>query len=321
MSRAQGPRAERGDATVANVAGHRQPVAWSGAAPSEVAPQRPAAPIPARVGIGLRAEHYHEVVTTRPAVAWLEVHSENYFGEGGAPHYYLEQVRRDYPLSLHGVGLSLGSADVLNRTHLGKLKALIQRYEPGLVSDHLSWSSVDGNYLNDLLPLPYLEETLRHVTERVMQAQEFLGREILIENPSSYLQYRHSDMGEAEFLAELSMRSGCGILLDVNNIYVSASNHGFNAQTYLRTLPPARVREIHLAGHTVNRYPEGEILIDTHNARVCDAVWALYRDALAHVGPVPTLIEWDTDLPALSVLLDEARQAEAIQEKTLARVA
>ena len=277
--------------------------------------------IPARAGIGLRAEHYREVVATRPAVGWFEVHSENYFGDGGAPHHYLEQVRRDYPLSLHGVGLSLGSADALNRVHLEKLKALIQRYEPGLVSDHLSWSSVDGRYLNDLLPLPYTEETLRHVTERVAQTQEFLGRELLIENPSSYLQYRHSDMGEAEFLAELSARSGCGILLDVNNIYVSASNHGFDAQAYLRAIPPTRVREIHLAGHTVNRYPEGEILIDTHNARVCDAVWALYRDALAHVGPVPTLIEWDTDLPALSVLLDEARKAETIQEKTLALVA
>jgi len=286
-----------------------------------VVPQRPTAPIPARAGIGLRAEHYREVITTRPAVAWLEVHSENYFGEGGAPHYYLEQARRDYPLSLHGVGLSLGSADALNRTHLGKLKALIQRYEPGLISDHLSWSSVDGKYLNDLLPLPYLEETLRHVTERVMQTQEFLGREILIENPSSYLQYRHSDIGEAEFLAELSARSGCGILLDVNNLYVSASNHGYDAKAYLRAIPPARVREIHLAGHTVNRYPEGEMLIDTHNARVCDAVWALYRDALAHVGPAPTLIEWDTDLPALSVLLDEAHRAEAIQEQALARVA
>ena len=287
----------------------------------DVAHKRPAAPIPARAGIGLRAKHYREVVATRPPVGWFEVHSENYFGAGGPPHYYLEQVRRNYPLSLHGVGLSLGSADELNRTHLEKLKALIQRYEPGLVSDHLSWSSVDGRYLNDLLPLPYTEESLRHVAARVSAAQDFLGREILIENPSSYLQYRHSDMGEAEFLAELSVRSGCGILLDVNNIHVSASNHGFDAQAYLRAIPPARVREIHLAGHTVNQYPEGEILIDTHNACVCDAVWALYRDALTHVGPVPTLIEWDTDLPALSVLLDEARKAEAIQEKTLALVA
>ena len=180
---------------------------------------------------------------------------------------------------------------------------------------------MDGRYLDDLLPLPYTGESLRHVAAHVSAAQDFLGREILIENPSSYLQYRHSDMGEAEFLAELSARSGCGILLDVNNIYVSASNHGFDAQAYLRAIPPARVREIHLAGHTVNRYPEGDILIDTHNARVCDAVWALYRDALAHVGPVPTLIEWDTDLPALSVLLDEAHKAETIQEQALALVA
>ena len=223
----------------------------------DAAHTRIAAPIPARAGIGLRAEHYREVVATRPAVGWFEVHSENYFGDGGAPHHYLEQVRRDYPLSLHGVGLSLGSADELNRTHLEKLKALIQRYEPGLVSDHLSWSSVDGRYLNDLLPLPYTGESLRHVAAHVSAAQDFLGREILIENPSSYLQYRHSDMGEAEFLAELSARSGCGILLDVNNIYVSASNHGFDAQAYLRAIPPTRVREIHLAGHTVNRYPEG----------------------------------------------------------------
>ncbi len=277
--------------------------------------------IPARAGVGLRAAHYREVVATRPPVGWFEVHSENYFGAGGAPHHYLERVRRDYPLSLHGVGLSLGSADALNRAHLEKLKALIQRYEPGLVSDHLSWSSVDGRYLNDLLPLPYTGESLRHVAERVSEAQDFLGREILVENPSSYLQYQHSDRGEAEFLAELSARSGCGILLDVNNIYVSASNHGFDAQAYLRAIPPARVREIHLAGHTLNRYPEGDILIDTHNTRVCDAVWTLYGAALRHVGPVPVLIEWDTDLPSLSVLLDEAHKAEAIKNHALAHVA
>lgn len=282
---------------------------------------RCAAPIPARAGIGLRAEHYREVVTTRPAVAWFEVHSENYFGAGGPPHYYLERVRRDYPLSLHGVGLSLGSADALNRNHLEKLKALVARYEPGLVSDHLSWSAVDGRYLNDLLPLPYTEETLRHVAARVDEAQEYLGRELLIENPSSYLEYRHSDIAEAQFLAELAARSGCGLLLDVNNVYVSAANHDFDARGYLRAIPAARVREIHLAGHTVNRYDDGEILIDTHNARVCDAVWALYREALTRLGPVPTLIEWDTDLPALAVLLDEARRADAIRETTLDRVA
>lgn len=281
-------------------------------------PARVAAPIPASAGIGLRAEHYRDVLATRPPVGWFEVHSENYFGAGGPPHHYLEQVRRDYPLSLHGVGLSLGSADPLNRAHLDKLKALARRYEPGLVSEHLSWSSVDGHYLNDLLPLPYTDETLRHVARHVTEAQELLGRELLVENPSSYLQYRHSDIAEAQFLAELSARSGCGILLDVNNVYVSAVNHGFNAQAYLCAIPAARVREIHLAGHTVNRYDDGEILIDTHNARVCDAVWALYREAVQHVGARPVLIEWDTDLPALSVLLDEAHQAETIQEQTLA---
>lgn len=282
---------------------------------------RCAAPVPARAGIGLRAEHYREVVTSRPAVGWFEVHSENYFGAGGAPHHYLELVRRDYPLSLHGVGLSLGSADAFNRVHLAKLKALVERYEPGLVSDHLSWSSVDGRYLNDLLPLPYTEETLRHVAARVTEAQDCLGRELLIENPSSYLEYRDSDIAEAQFLAELSQRSGCGLLLDVNNVFVSATNHNFDARAYLRAIPAARVREIHLAGHSVNRYDDGEILIDTHNARVCDAVWALYHEALALTGPVPTLIEWDTDLPALAVLLDEARRADTVQEATLARVA
>jgi len=283
--------------------------------------ERAGAAIPARAGIGLRAGHYREVVASRPAVGWFEVHSENYFGAGGPPHRYLEQVRRDYPLSLHGVGLSLGSADALNRAHLNKLKALIARYEPGLISDHLSWSSVDGRYLNDLLPLPYTGETLRHVSARVAEVQEYLGRELLIENPSSYLEYRHSDIAEAQFLADLSERSGCGILLDVNNVYVSAANHGFDAHTYLRTIPAGRVREIHLAGHTVNRYDDGEILIDSHNARVCNAVWALYRETLALTGPRPTLIEWDTDLPALSVLLDEACRADAFQETARARVA
>lgn len=275
---------------------------------------RIAAPIPASAGIGLRAEHYREVVETPPPVGWLEVHSENYFGDGGAPLEYLEKARRHYPVSLHGVGLSLGSSDELNRRHLEKLRALIGRIEPGLVSDHLSWSSVDGIYLNDLLPLPYTEEALRHVARRVEQAQDFLGRQLLIENPSSYLRYRHSTIPEWEFISEVARISGCGILLDVNNIYVSAVNHGFDAMEYLRAVPAGMVREIHLAGYTVKSYPEGQILIDTHNARVADAVWALYRAAIERLGPRPTLIEWDTDLPALEVLLDEARQADAIME-------
>lgn len=270
--------------------------------------------IPARAGIGLRAEHYREVIETLPSAAWLEVHSENYFGAGGAPLAYLEKARQHYPVSLHGVGLSLGSSDELNPRHLQKLKALIERIEPGLVSDHLSWSSVDGRYLNDLLPLPYTEEALRHFTQRVQQAQEFLGRELLIENPSTYLQYTHSTIPEWEFLTEVAERSGCGILFDINNLYVSASNHRFDASTYLRALPARKIREIHLAGFSVNRYADGEMLIDTHSARVADEVWALYRQAIEKLGSIPSLIEWDAELPPLAVLLDEARKADEILE-------
>lgn len=282
---------------------------------------RAASPIPARAGIGWRAAHYQELIDTRPDIGWIEVHSENYFGAGGAPLHYLEQARALYPLSLHGVGLSLGSADDLNRDHLTKLKALIERFEPGLVSDHLSWSSIGGTYLNDLLPLPYTEESLNHFVAHVREAQDFLKREILIENPSSYLTFRHSTIPEAQFLAEVATRSDCGILLDVNNIHVSATNHGFDAHQYLNTLPATRVREIHLAGFTLNRTAEGEILIDSHSARVADAVWDLYRLAIEHLGARPTLIEWDTDIPALAVLRDEATKADRIRESVHAAAA
>lgn len=278
-------------------------------------------PIPPRAGIGLRAEHYRETVETLPPVGWLEAHSENYFGDGGAPLEYLEQARAHYPISLHGVGLSLGSSDELNRRHLHKLKGLIDRIEPGLVSDHLSWSSVDGIYLNDLLPLPYTEEALHLFTRRVEQAQDFLGRELLVENPSSYLRYEHSTIPEWEFISEVAKVSGCGILLDVNNVYVSATNHDFDARRYLRAIPAGKVREMHLAGFTVNRHPEGDILVDTHNAPVADEVWKLYRQAVEKLGNIPTLIEWDTDLPPLEVLLDEARKADAILEAAHAVVA
>ena len=268
-------------------------------------------PIPARAGIGLRAPHYREMLETRPAAGWLEAHSENYFGDG-PPLYYLERLRGHYPLSLHGVGLSLGSTDPLDRRHLQKLKALIERFEPGLVSDHLSWSSVGGTYLNDLLPLPYTEESLALFSARVREAQDFLGRELLIENPSSYLQYRHSTIPEAEFLSELVRTSGCGLLLDVNNVYVSATNHGFDALRYLHAIPAAAVKEIHLAGFSVNRYEDGEILIDTHGARVAPQVWTLFSAALQRLGKVPTLIEWDSDIPGLAVLLDEMHHADTI---------
>lgn len=277
--------------------------------------------IPARAGIGLRAEHYDAVLEDRPPVGWLEVHSENYFGAGGKPLDYLERIRAHYPLSLHGVGLSIGSTDPLDRQHLAKLKDLMRRFEPTLVSEHLSWSSVGGRYLNDLLPLPYTEEALYHMIARVAQVQDALSRPILIENPSSYLQYVESAIPEWEFLAVLAERTGCGVLLDVNNIYVSARNHGFDASAYLRAIPRHLVREIHLAGFTVNRFDGGEILVDTHDRPVWPAVWALYRQAVQRFGPVPTLIEWDTDLPELAVLVDEARRADAILEERHARAA
>ena len=270
--------------------------------------------IPAQAGIGLRPPHYIEILETRPPVGWLEAHSENYFGAGCKLLYYLEQIRAHYPLSLHGVGLSLGSTDVLNTQHLDRLKALIQRFEPALVSEHLSWSSIGGRYLNDLLPLPYTEEALAHLVRRVSQVQESLGRQLLIENVSSYLQYTESTIPEWEFITPLIERSGCGLLLDVNNIYVSACNHGFDPGIYLQTIPPAAVQEIHLAGFTINRFEDGEMLIDTHNQRVYPQVWALYRQAVRRVGSIPTLIEWDTDLPTLDVLVDEARQADRIAE-------
>ena len=277
--------------------------------------------IPARAGIGLRAEHYDAVLEMRPPVGWLEVHSENYFGAGGKPLDYLERIRAHYPLSLHGVGLSVGSTDPLDRRHLAKLKNLIERLEPALVSEHLSWGSVGGRYFNDLLPLPYTDEALYHMIARVAQVQDVLGRPILIENPSSYLQYVESAIPEWEFLAVLAERTGCGVLLDVNNIYVSARNHGFDASAYLRAIPRHLVREIHLAGFTVNRFDGGEILIDTHNRPVWPAVWALYRQAVRRFGQIPTLIEWDTELPELAVLVDEARRADAILEERHARAA
>jgi uncharacterized protein (UPF0276 family) len=282
---------------------------------------RPHGPIPPRGGIGLRAEHYRELVERRPPLAFVEVHSENYFGAGGAPLYFLEQARAHYPLSLHGVGLSLGSSDPLNPEHLRKLKTLIQRFEPALVSDHLSWSSVGGEFFNDLLPLPYTEESLAHFSARVAQAQDFLGRELLIENPSSYLQYTESAIPEWEFFGEIARASGCGLLLDVNNIYVSSQNHGFDAYRYLQALPAAAIKEIHLAGYTVNRYPEGEMLIDSHNALVSEPVWELYAQAIRQFGPRPTLIEWDSDLPPLDTLLGQAAQADTILARETADAA
>jgi len=270
--------------------------------------------IPARAGIGLRAPHHEALLADRPDVGWLEAHSENYFGDGGAQIEYLSRLCEHYPLSLHGVGLSLGSTDELDRGHLRRLKRLVDHFDPALVSEHVSWGSVGGVHMNDLLPLPYTWEAVHHVARRVADVQDALGRQILLENVSSYLQYTVSELSEWDFLAALVRESGCALLLDVNNVYVSARNHGFDARDYLAGVPRGAVREIHLAGHTVNRHGDREILIDTHSTHVCDAVWDLYDLAIRDHGPVPTLVEWDADIPALEVLVAEARAADLRRE-------
>jgi len=269
-------------------------------------------PIPAKAGIGLRFPHHAAVLDTLPDIAWLEVHTENYMG-GGQPIAYLEMIRAHYPISLHGVGLSLGSAEGLDVAHLERIGEVARRIEPALVSEHLSWSVVDGLYIADLLPLPMTEEALDIVCRHVDQTQAYLRRRILVENPSSYLRWRHSTIPEWEFLAAVASRTGCGILCDVNNIYVSAANHGWDPLVYLAELPPAAIGEIHLAGHSVRELGGGRVLrIDDHGSRVIPAVWGLYAAALARFGAVPTLIEWDTDIPELGVLIGEASRAETL---------
>ena len=273
--------------------------------------------IPVRAGIGLRAPHFDAVLEQLPDVGWFEVHSENFFGLandhlGGKPLTYLERVREHYPISLHGVGLSLGSSDPLNLSHLKKLKQLITDIEPGLISEHLSWSSIDGRYFNDLLPMPYTEEALAHMVNRVAMTQEILGREILVENASSYLEFSSSTIPEWEFIVSLAQQSGCKILLDVNNIYVNAMNHGFDPLLFVQSVPAELVAEIHLAGHTVKTFDEGVLRIDTHDQPICEAMWDFYAATVARIGDLPALIEWDSHLPALNVLLAEAGRADEI---------
>jgi len=264
--------------------------------------------LPVAAGIGLRAPHLRHVQAERPPVAWFEVHSENYFADGGPALAALDRIRADYPLSLHGVGMSLGSTDPLARAHLAKLARLIARVDPALVSEHLCWSGVEGRHFNDLLPLPYTDEALPHVCSRVAEVQDFLGRQIVVENVSSYFAFAEATIPEWEFVAAVARRTGCRLLLDVNNIYVNAVNHGFSADAYLMAIPPDAVAEIHLAGFDAS----GPCLIDTHGTRVAPDVWALYRKAIARFGPRPTLLEWDLDLPAFTVLEEEAATAQAI---------
>ncbi|HEX7326275.1 MAG TPA: DUF692 domain-containing protein [Rhodanobacteraceae bacterium] len=277
--------------------------------------------MPAAAGIGLRAPHVGRVVRERPHIAWLETHAENLFAAGGAFRTAMDTLRTDYPLSLHGVGLSLGSADRLNVAALQRLRAVVARYQPALVSEHLCWGSIGGQHSNNLLPFPFSHAALTLLVSRIGQVQAALGREILVENIATYLRFRGGDYTEWDFVAEVVRRSGCGLLCDVNNIYVNSVNHGFDPHVYLRALPRAAVREIHLAGFTRRQGLPVPLLIDSHSRRVDPAVWALYADALALYGPIPTLIEWDQDIPELDVLLDEAAHAEELLDARRAHAA
>ena len=265
-------------------------------------------------GIGLRSKHYARFLSERPEVGWIEAISENFIGVGGRPLAVLEKVRRDFPVVLHGVSLSIGSVDPLDLRHLAGLRALADRIQPAYVSDHLCWGTHRGRYLHDLLPLPYTEEALEHVASRVRQVQDFLGRQILLENVSTYAAFRGSTLPEWEFLAGLAERADCGILLDVNNVYVSARNHGFDAREYLSGIPPDRVGQFHLAGHS----DRGTYLFDTHDAPVADPVWELYAAAVRRFGRVSSLIEWDDQVPELERLVEESRSAAAVEARELA---
>jgi uncharacterized protein len=269
--------------------------------------------VPPRAGVGLKAECYRTIIEMRPDMGFFEVHAENYMGAGGPPHRYLSAIRERYPLSLHGVGLSIGADRPLDKEHLRRLKQLIERYAAGLFSEHLAWSSHDTWFLNDLLPVPYTSETLTRVAEHVDQVQNSLRRQMLLENPSTYLTFTESTYSEIDFIAEVVRRTGCGLLLDVNNVYVASTNQQWDPIAYIDAYPLAHVQEIHLAGHTREADDKGRpLLIDTHNRPVDEIVWGLFAHAVRRIGPVPTLIEWDADVPAWSTLKQEAERAEAI---------
>lgn len=269
--------------------------------------------IAARAGVGLKPAHYRTILQSHPDVGFFEVHAENYMGAGGPPHRYLTAIRERYPLSLHGVGLSIGADHPLDRDHLQRLAALNRRYEPALFSEHLAWSSHGTAFLNDLLPLPYTAETLRCVCEHIDEVQESLGKQMLLENPSTYLTFTESTYGEVDFIAEVVRRTGCALLLDVNNLYVACTNQEWDPVRYLEEFPLAQVRELHLAGHAADADDSGRpLLIDSHDRPVCQIVWDLYARAIARLGPTPTLIEWDWKLPSWAELEAEAGRAQAI---------
>jgi uncharacterized protein (UPF0276 family) len=267
--------------------------------------------LPPRAGLGLKPEHYRDIIATSPAVGFFEVHAENYMGEGGPPHRYLEEIRGRYPLSLHGVGLSIGGAGALDKDHLQRLRRLVDRYRPESFSEHLAWSTHTSGYLNDLLPLPYTPETRDRVAAHVEEVQQTLGRRMLLENPSTYVIFKDSTIDEIDFLASVAERSGCGLLLDVNNVMVSSVNHRLDPFTYIDRFPVHLVGEIHLGGYDEAEDDAGDrLLIDAHGSEVKPDVFELYRYTLARAGAVPTLVEWDNNVPAFGILFDEARRVD-----------
>lgn len=269
--------------------------------------------LPRTSGVGFKPEHFSSILDDRRFGGFLEVHAENYMGAGGPPHAMLGRLRRGHALSVHGVGLSIGGAGPLDRDHLARLKTLCDRYEPESFSEHLAWSTHQDVFLNDLLPLPYTQETLDRVVAHVDETQSALGRRMLLENPATYVAFAESEIPETHFLAEIARRTGCGLLLDVNNVFVSAANHGFDARAYLAAFPLHLVGEIHLGGHDEQADDDGRpLLIDAHGAPVADPVWTLYAEVLARTGPVATLIEWDNDVPDWPTLAEEAARAQRL---------
>lgn len=278
--------------------------------------------LPRRPGVGFKPEHFAEIDAGPQPVSFFEIHAENYMGAGGPPHAKLARLREDYALSVHGVGLSIGAMQPLDRTHLARLRILCDRYEPESFSEHLAWSSHGEVFLNDLLPLPYTDETLALVADHIDEVQEILGRQMLLENPATYLLFEESTIEETEFLGVIAERTGCGLLLDVNNVFVAATNHNLDPHAYLARFPIAHVREIHLSGHSETIDDLGApLLIDSHDTPVKDPVWALYDDVIARAGPVATLIEWDNDVPDWPILRREAELAGAILERAARAVA
>jgi uncharacterized protein (UPF0276 family) len=280
------------------------------------APRFPALPIESLAGTSFKPAHLAAILADGARRGFFEVHAENYMGAGGPPHRALEAIRRDHPLSLHGVCMSIGGERPLDRAHLKRFKQLVDRYQPALVSEHLAWSTHENTYFNDLLPLPYTAATLERVCDHIDQVQEAIRRPLLLENPSTYVAFRESTMSETDFIRAIVRRSGCGLLLDLNNVFVSATNHGFPACQYLADFPLSHVGEIHLAGHAEQADDEGDpLLIDSHDGPVADAVWKLYESVIAECGPIPTLIEWDSQIPDWPVLAAEAAAAKAILDR------